>query len=531
MGVRFIATGAGAGTGKAWKAGQAAIWGKNPVAEGRFMRLDSGYTVEQNTADGCIISVPTSGMLYEDYWYPDMSAALAPVGGSFIVPIAGLTTINDGDFNSLTGGGVFQTNATAGGTANVTNILWPSYIYTGITDAQIIEIRNYIYLEMIMQGTAVDTDYEFGFKTSPAEIWGAGDAPVTPTYPDLRIIVIDTLATVAGITADEELHFKKKLTAGANDNASVRINEFYRGILVQPNIRLDLYVGWDGIPSDTWIDDRGTVDGYTVDHADNNTSGATMDNPITAIEGYLRNVIGLGDDQINMDTFNIASVTAPMDTDGFTASFAYATKIDTLDKLVELVKNFRCFMWMDTDDKVAIVVLQDDYTVAERVVDGDLISNLDYGRTDKRFLYTQFTTEYAGPDSLGIATEGPDSDATAQLWNNVTGDETDFVFEAIGYRVQRDDDFTPIAERMNDYFLANQKLIHNTAFGNLPAMYSDIQIGTILGFKNIPRTVRGEDLTVSYTLAGQTIRPFFVVIEMDHSNNNRFLAVQAHKLD
>ena len=69
---------------------------------------------------------------------------------------------------------------------------------------------------------------------------------------------------------------------------------------------------------------------------------------------------------------------------------------------------------------------------------------------------------------------------------------------------------------------------HNLILGRLPTIFSDIDIGKIVGFKNIPLTSRGEDLTRSYIIAGQIIYPAFLVIGIGTSNNPTFLAAQIH---
>ena len=62
-------------------------------------------------------------------------------------------------------------------------------------------------------------------------------------------------------------------------------------------------------------------------------------------------------------------------------------------------------------------------------------------------------------------------------------------------------------------------------------IFNHLDIGSTVGFKNIPLTSRGEDLTASYTIGGQIVRPIFLILEAAPSDGIDFLAVQIHKRD
>ena len=71
---------------------------------------------------------------------------------------------------------------------------------------------------------------------------------------------------------------------------------------------------------------------------------------------------------------------------------------------------------------------------------------------------------------------------------------------------------------------------HNLAIGTLGKEYLHLDIGDIIQFKNMGYKVRGKDITITNTIAGQDIYPYFKIYQVARGEKMNFKAIQLHKL-
>lgn len=475
------------------------IWGQDPTL-GRLVQLKV-YAID-NTGP-CYIT-HAQGVSFHDYLYPDGTVSNESTAGGD----DGVGTVTDpeqmGDRDNATAGSVYTKNATAGVTQPhaFVNIDFPTYTANGTVNSSAVLAR------AAFSGSAVKVDNTI--NAVDAESPGADFESYGNTVNPGDSVQVKSLCT------DHD---------GGQPERTLTVYEIFKDIDYVPSQpKLDLYFLGKGAEIDANWTNRAVVDGYDDQHADHGGSGNLAENPATLIELTLRNEAGLGDSRLNLNSFNTASV-APAISSLKGAPVFLEQPDSYLQALLSLVQQFRGFLWWTPEGELFLKILEDDYTTPNITIDGGLIISLKSGRTDIKRLYTAVQLLYKGRDGQDVVETPLVEDTTAQTWYNISQTESLLKFPADAIREQAS------AVSVGDYFLANHLNIHSTVECELPIMFNRLDVGDLVGFENLPENVRGHDLSASYTIAGQIIRPYFLINSVDRSDSMNFEAFQVHKLD
>lgn len=496
---------------------QQQIWGLDPDTK-RHVRLESAFTIVQNDANGCVIKHPANPS-FIDYWYHEAVSAQDSATGAVITAFSDIQRINSKDFSlAATPGSLENLAQTAGDWVQVT-FAFPEWDNQS-GDLTIDDVDFYWYGKLTFNGAADNTmcDITTDGGANPLTL------PEGASYPDARIEDGANLAaTLVGIADDVQVRLEGTAVA-VNGSIDLDLYMGYKKIKYTPNQRFDLFFVGKGAEIDANWTNRAVVDGYDEQHADHGGSGNLGENPATLIEMTLRNEASLGNSRLNLNSFNTAS----NDVAGLVGAPVFLEHPDSyLQALFELVQQYRGFIWWTPEGELFLKILEDDYTTPNITIDGNLITNLTYGRTDINRLYTavqMLYNEIAGENLLETTLV---EDTTAQTWYNITQAESLRKQPAHGFNHNGAASIVSIG----NYFLENQLNIHNTVQVQLPIMFNHIDIGGLVGFENLPEKLRGEDLSDSYTIAGQTIRPYFLINSVDRSDEIIIEGFQVHKLD
>lgn len=495
---------------------QQQIWGKDPDT-GRMVRLKTEFTVVQNTAAGCIISVPNNA-IFIDYWHGRGTVITSENESApgRVTEFANESRVIDKIFTTASQGSLNPGAQANDSTAFV--IPFPPYDNQALADAEISAIYVSWYAAATVTGGAALAD---------------GELLIGETQAVFHVLVANAAdrvnsslsnATLAEIAADINFIFNCVNALGAGESITLDVYQVYKQIEYQPRKVIDLFFTGKGAEVGADIGTgRAVVDGYDEAHADQGNSANLAENLATLIELTLRNEAGLGDSRLNLNSLNTASNT---EVSSLVGAPVFLEQPDSyLQALFTLVQQYRGFFWWTPSGELFLKILEDDYTATDKVIDGNLITNLTYGRTDINQLYTAVQMLYNEIAGVNLLETPLVEDATAQTWYNVTQAQTLRKQPAHGFNNETS------AIAIGNYFLANQLNIHNTVGVQLPVMFNHLDIGTLVGFENLPENLRGEDLSASYTIAGQTIRPYFLINKVDRSDEITFEAFQVHKLD
>lgn len=503
---------------------QAQIWGFDRTLN-RLVRLanDGGtdIVVEQNTSAGCIISHLATPQ-FIDYFYGKGTVTTDHLGDE-ITEFVNVSRIIDKSFVTASRGSLNPDTLNL----DFSRITVPfgEWENQNLADSAILEIVLNWYGEATFAGGADGTKYVIQF----AHIGGAAANGTEPDtggiYPDARMEDASNEATLADIAKSIQFNLIATGNYDADDQVLLDIYEMYKAVRYEPGELLPLLFAGKGEEVGPDIGtNRAVVDGYDEAHADQGNSANLAENLATLVELTLRNDAGLGDSRLNLNSLNTASNDVP----GLVGAPAFLEQPNTyLQALFNLVQQYRGFLWWTPSGELFLKILEDDYTAADRVIDGSLITNLKYGRTDINRLYTAVQMLYNEINGANLLETPLVEDATAQTRYNVTQGQTLLKHPAHGYNLNG----AASAVSTGNYFLANQKNIHNTVGVQLPIMFNHLDIGDLVGFENLPENLRGEDLSTSYTIAGQTFRPYFLINSVDRSDELMFEAFQVIKLD
>ncbi|MFC1543064.1 hypothetical protein ACFL4K_00830 [Candidatus Neomarinimicrobiota bacterium] len=244
-------------------AGQEQVWGWDDNTR-RYVRL-SGVTVEQNTADGCIIS-HAANPSFIDYWHGRGTVVTDTNGlGAIVVEESYCIDKNWTTYTEL----ALITDNEAGHYAEI-EIPFPEWDNQGIDDGDISDVTGAVFWEMIVGGGA-GADYEARIDT----VAQADPIQNGTDYPETRIeqgLAANTKAQVAA-QMDLRLH---QVADVENTDVVLRIYQAYKIITYAPNRNLPLYFGGQGIEYGAWINNRDTGAGYTENHVDSDIAANTL---------------------------------------------------------------------------------------------------------------------------------------------------------------------------------------------------------------------------------------------------------------
>lgn len=490
----------------------------------RHVQMITLVTIVQNTAAGCIIKHPNSPS-FIDIWHGKGTVTPATQGAQAQVQDEAQTI--DKDFASPCIISVFI-NDGVGDYAKIT-VPYPDYDGQDIDNAYISSVRPYLYGRLIYGGGAGDGDFEVTYE---------GEALLDdqyPTfargYPEDHSRKTNALAgTKANIAASSEIKLEKQIAAGL-EYASFCIYEAFKVIILNLGNVLPMAFGSYGAEyDDNWIDGRSTGDtnpntgvNYTATHEDDDGDGDLIENPAGSLENLIR-LTGAGDGDIDMDLFNHYSI----DVTALKAAPAIIKQPHNYPNLLaKHSQQFRGFHWWGPDGLIKAKALKDDYSSADIVIPAHMFRGLKFGRSETKRLYTAVKVRYnySHGDGRFLSVTSVASDATAQTRYNVSQAQSLLTFDAPDVQ-----DLTT-AEAIRDYLLANWMNIHNIAEGYLPGMFLHVDICDTFEISEMDYLVRGKDITASYAIVGQNIRPYWWVYEIERTNELWLKAFQIHELD
>ena len=493
---------------------QTQIWG---IINNRFVRPYS-FTTEQNTAAGAIISASAS---YLDYWYSKGVCVAAKVGGIPVIAFTNPTRLNDRSF-TLVSTGTVGANSGEDDYSQVT-VRFKAWDLA-ISDSSIAWVRLKYYGKIVYDVGDLD-DFEILIGPAAALQDQAGFEPEGAGYPAAQISAHAASfdGDQAGILADAVIRLNKAIAAGP-EAAHMDLYEAYKQIRFTSPDLLPLYFSGKGQEYGTWIDGRAVAEGFTETHADDDGSTDLIQNFAGVIESVLRDMLSLGNANIDRDAFGIASNDRP------TASWKCSSSltIQTLAKkyISELQRDCGSWFWWQPDGTAKMQVIEDTYSSSNLTIDARDVKGLKFSRTKLADLKTAANILYNYSAAInGFASiTGVSEDTTCQTFYNITEAQSTLEHEA------RHIGDSTTAGKLRTFWLKWLMNLHNIAEGQLPRQYLNLDIGDIIEFSDMPYKVYGEDITASATRAGQTIYPYFKIFQIDRGAVLKFKAIQMHNL-
>ena len=497
---------------------QQEVWGFDSEIN-RFVRLQTTFTVEQNTSSGTIISHANDPSFY-DHWYgkgtPTLTKSRTPQATDFSG--SGLAAL-DKSFATSTDGSLNE-GAQSGFTDFVKIVIpFPEYDHQGLTDATITQVLIAVYSNITYAGAADDTYINLFVMGNAADV-----KPSSGSYPDLRYFEDQvTSSDKTGIAEDVEMEMQCAISMVNPDKATWKIFEVYKRIKYVPQKLLPLYFagrGHEYNDSTTWITSRT----QTETHADNNGGGNLIENLAGNIESLYRDELDRVDADIDLDSFNVASND---NTDVFAFSINKIT--ESLPFITKLSQDGRSFVWLEPGGLVRMKVLEDEYTASDVSLDFKTLFNPRVSRTSPKRIYTAVKVLYPWDGSRHGSETAIAEDTVYQTKYNLTEAESTLIYEAENIR----NDTT--ATNLRSYLLAQWKQPHNQLAFGVGIEYIELDIGDILEFRNMPFKIFGEDITdntVTRPSGQQVINKYWWIFNVKRSIQGATIkAFQLHKLD
>lgn len=266
----------------------------------RFVMLFDAFTVEQNTAAGCIISIPQKSN-FADIIYPDNTVSgEANVGGGDWTNDTNAANSDVSDFAESQH--EFDEPATDQSVIDI-----DFHPYVDIPDAEIATVSTYVKFHFTRGAGLAAAQMHLKVNTAemdgnaPDTIWalkatdefGAGQAEAG-----------------ASITIDHG-----RTITGANTDTTARIYQIWKWVVYVPAGEiLPIYFAGKGMEYGTWVNDREAgVDSdpngdlYTETHADHDGAGNLIENAAGVVESLQVDWLNLANTDIHEDSFNISS--------------------------------------------------------------------------------------------------------------------------------------------------------------------------------------------------------------------------------
>ena len=266
---------------------QQQIWGFDSTLN-RMVRLKTTFTVEQNTAAGCIIS-HASDPEFWDHWYPRGTQNAQNSGDPQITDFDTPANIIDKDFST------FATARMTGVTDQnewvEVEMLFPPYDNQSISNADITQLDVMIYMETRLTGVT-DTDYVVEAKgTAPTT---AFTDPSGGSYPDTRLAAtMSGLDNLVGIVNPIRIRLTmNNAPVGPGEDIFLDVYQVYKRIQYKRKELMPLYFAGKGKEYSLSINGRSTTEGFTETHADDDGFGNLIENGAGIIESILREDTG-----------------------------------------------------------------------------------------------------------------------------------------------------------------------------------------------------------------------------------------------
>lgn len=469
----------------------------------RYVEMDS-FTIEQNTAAGCIISV-AADPTYVDRWYGDKTVSnennTAP--GDWQDD----TDANDVDLDT------YALSEIASGVSVLTSaridVDFSGY-EPPTSDANISEVANYAQIYWTMGIALTYTNVNFRINDVKVTFSGEEDTLL------LKAAGTES-ADLAGVHRSIEMRHDRDISI-ANTETTARVYEIWKQIKYTKDDILPLFSGGVGAEYGTWINSRTGPPA----HQDNNLSGSAIENFSGAIEDLLRTWLGQATANVDLVSFNEISVILA----AFKVASSVVEPVESKALITSWLKDTGSYFWWDTAGTFKVDSLEDSYASGDvdLIIDFNDFEFLDFERTGPELQATNVFVKYMWNSVRHALTTTPTVYSTAQTRYNVTTLQT-----TLGHETKN-------VKAAATAALVQAKLglwwsqPHNLAIGTLGKEYLHLDIGDIIQFKNMGYKVRGKDITITNTIAGQDIYPYFKIYQVARGEKMNFKAIQLHKL-
>lgn len=479
------------------------VWGWDPNLKRRVFIND--MTVVQNDANGCIISHP-DGVEFLDYFYPDgTNSGVGSSGGG-----DGSGSVSDeenmGDKNNATFGRLAVTDSSIPSAPSAqASVDFAAYKNNGTISSVGVRGRaNYTGTPANSTATINGVDAE------------SSDGSVYELFGTVAASEAGAGAPVASVLLGGQ-------NIGSPQSHTLDVYMIFKTVLYEPSDRLDIYQAGDGAEVSTAFNGRSTAEGFTVTHPDDDNAGLIALNPITLMELAHRDLYGLTTAQINEDSFNISAAQV--------AAWKFASDMAANESgLIEkLGKDSMSFMVYPGDGLATSIMVKDEYTASAITVDiKDVLTTGDlFTRSKTKNIISTAIVEY-GIDPISKNTRFTEefTNSTVLTQYGLTAKQGTKRFPTLFIN----DSVTALllATKLQKFWQNH----HNIFTGLLPLKYIDIEVGTIIEFKNVGELIYGEDVTDNATTRmGQQIYKYFIVREIVKTDQNiKIEAWQMHDL-
>ncbi len=288
--------------------------------------------------------------------------------------------------------------------------------------------------------------------------------------------------------------------------------------------------------TDTSLSISGTFPANAISHAWNIYTNKAIENFAGEIESVGRIFLGLGDSEIDEDSFNIASNDIPTSTgspptDAWLCNTGLSTAGSALELLFSIARDCRSLVWWTQDGTLRMKTILDSYAASDLTVDAREIKKLDFDRTPIRDILTAVNVRFGQTEARGVGETGLLKATINQTKYNITEAQSALVHEAINIGTNA------TAVLLRAYLLAQNKEVHNIILGELGKAFLHLDMGDVIGVTNLPYNPYGEDVTANFErtqsgspLSGQTIFKFFWLFHTERGEMLKFKAIQLHDL-
>ncbi len=491
---------------------QQQIWGSDSLL-GRFVRLASTFTLEQNDSSGCIISHANDPAFF-DYWF-SKGTVVGSISGSGTT--SNPTNVNDKDYS--TSGELAGNVAAVQGSSQRFDVPFANYDDQGLSDDDITEVKILIYGLLTYLGVAGDGDeeVEIGLGEAPfGELLSLSTQyPTGGSFPAARLSSTLATHTLADIGQDQRVQLEKQ-NNNANTGATFDAYEMNKQIKYTRLALLSLLSGGRGREYDTWINNRT----QTETHADNGATGGLIENLAGQIESLYRDELGRVDADFDLASLNVASND---NTDVF--AFSITKVVNSLSFIAKLCQDGRSFIWLEPSGKIRMKVLEDTYSSSDRKIDFRTLLAPKFTRTKPQRIFTAVKVKYNWNGSSHIIETAISEDTAMQDKYNVTEAESTLAYDS------RSINNSTTAENLRAYLLSQWKQQHNQVEFRVGIEHIDLDLGDIVEFDNVQLKPFGLDITQSNTIAGQDILQYWWIYNVKRSINGATIkAFQLHDL-
>ena len=296
-----------------------------------------------------------------------------------------------------------------------------------------------------------------------------------------------------------------RVASAGTKNASIL--DVYRAIaFFTVGFNGQLFWGGLGHALEEWIDDADRAG-----HFDFGNSGDPAENPASCIESLSRNDMGLGDDDIDMDSFDeVSNVLSAAK-----ANFDIRKVTDFKTWLSKMARQFVSVITFGINSKLKMQAILSEYTSADVVISYNDMAKLKFGRTDDDQLTSKLSIEYSYDGSRFLNKTAEIENATTRTRYNL-----DEVATSRNIKAEMINDQTT-ADLYGDYELAFWQQHHNTIDEmHLDMSFMKYDLVDILRIIDLPEKYfpNGENVTEEFTRAGQAILPYFMINGFERSD-------------